>query len=253
MSRAVFLAAALVFGPLPALCQGTPGPTGGQTASSAAEGSASAKSGHVEVGEVLDRLAHSGIRDRLAAAADRVEDACADDIEELCGGITPGEGRLGACVRANADQLSRRCRLTLFIVSRKIRQTVADFADECGGSLRAQCAGAEKFGDCAEQKSESISPACHTMVVALRHAGQKLSNLKGVSVYSSDGKDVGQVVEAVRGPDGKIQSVQIQIGRLLGIGDKVVSIDADKLQEMRDRIALKLNTDQVRSQPEAKK
>jgi sporulation protein YlmC with PRC-barrel domain len=207
----------------------------------------------VEVGEILDRLAHSGLRDRLAAAADRVEDACADDIEELCGGVTPGEGRIAACVRANADQLSRRCRLTLFIVSRKIRQTVADFADECGGSLRAQCANAEKFGECAEQKSASISPACHTMVVALRHAGQKLSNLKGISVFSSDGKDVGQVVEAMRGPDGKIQSVQIQIGRLLGIGDKVVSIDAGKLQEIGDRIRLRLNADQVPSQPEVKK
>jgi sporulation protein YlmC with PRC-barrel domain len=91
------------------------------------------------------------------------------------------------------------------------------------------------------------------MVVALRHAGQRLSHLKGVSVFSSDGKDVGQVVEAIRGPDGKIQSVQIQVGRLLGIGDKVVAIDADKLQEIGDRIRLKLNADQVRSQPEAKK
>jgi sporulation protein YlmC with PRC-barrel domain len=253
MSRAVILAAALVFAPLPAVCQGTPGTTEGQTSSVTREGSPAAKSDHGEAREILDRLAHSGLKDRLAAAVDRVEDACASDIEELCGEVTPGEGRIAACVRANADQLSRRCRFTLFVVSRKIRQTVADFADECGASLRAQCAGAEKFGECAEQKSASISPACHTMVVALRHAGQKLANLKGVTVFSSDGKDVGQVVEAVRGPDGKIQSVQIQIGRLLGIGDKVVSIDADKLQEMRDRITLKLNADQVRSQPEAKK
>ena len=253
MSRAVILAAALVFSPLPALCQGAPGSTGGQTSSFTAEGSTTAKGDRGEMGEILDRLAHSGLRDRLAAAADRVEDACADDIEELCGGITPGEGRIAACVRANADQLSRRCRMTLFIVSRKIRQTVADFADECGGTLRAQCAGAEKAGECAEQKSASISPACHTMVIALRHAGQKLANLKGVSVFSSDGKDVGQVVEAMRGPDGKIQSVQIQIGRLLGIGDKVVSIDAGNLQEIGDRIRLKLNADQVRTQPEAKK
>jgi sporulation protein YlmC with PRC-barrel domain len=253
MSRAVFLATALAFAPLPALCQGAPGSTGGQTPSVSTEGSTSAKSDRGEIGDILDRLAHSGLKDRLAAAIDRVEDACADDIEELCGGTTPGEGRIAACVAANADQLSRRCRLTLFIVSRKIRQTVANFADECGGSLRAQCAGAEKFGECAEQKSASISPACHTMVVALRHAGQKLANLKGVSVLSSDGKDVGQVVEAVRGPDGKIQSVQIQIGRLLGIGDKVVSIDADKLQEIGDRIKLKLNADQVRWQPDAKR
>jgi sporulation protein YlmC with PRC-barrel domain len=253
MNRAVFLAAALLFAPIPALCQGTPGSTGGQTSSSTTQGTATANSDRGEVGEILDRLAHSGLRDRLAAAADRVEDACADDIEELCGGVSPGEGRIAACIRANADQLSRRCRMTLFIVSRKIRQTVADFADECGESLKAQCANTAKFGECAEQKSASISPACHTMVVALRHAGQKLSNLKGVSVFSSDGKDVGQIVDAVRGPDGKIQSVQIQIGRLLGIGDKVVAIDAGSLQEIRDRITLKLNADQVRSQPEAKK
>jgi sporulation protein YlmC with PRC-barrel domain len=253
MSRAIILAAALVFAPLPALCQGTPGGTGSQTSSFATEGSTSAKSNQGEAGAILDRLARSGLKDRLAAAVDRVEDACADDFEELCGGITPGEGRIAACVRANADQLSRRCRMTLFIVSRRIRQTVADFADECGGAVRAQCAGAEKIGECAEQKSASISPACHTMVVALRHAGQKLANLKGVSVFSSDGKDVGQVVQAVRGPDGKIQSVQIQIGRLLGIGDKVVAIEADKLQEIGDQIRLKLNADQVRSQPEAKK
>jgi len=247
------LAAALVFAPVPALCQGTPGSAGGQTSSITTEGSTSAKSDRGEVGEILDRLAHSGLKDRLAAAVDRVEDACADDIEDLCSGVTPGEGRIAACVTANADQLSRRCRMTLFIVSRKIKQTVANFADECGGSLKAQCAGAEKFGECAEQKSASISPACHTMVVALRHAGQKIANLKGVSVFSSDGKDVGQVVEAMRGPDGKIQSVQIQIGRLLGIGDKVVSIDADKLQEMGDRIRLKLGADQVRLLPEARR
>ena len=84
---------------------------------------------------------------------------------------------------------------------------------------------------------------------AVRHAGQGLSSLKGVTVYSSDDKDVGRVIEAVRGPDGKIQSVQIQIGRFLGLGDKVISISADKLQELGDRIKLKLGADQVRSLP----
>jgi sporulation protein YlmC with PRC-barrel domain len=252
MRKAAFLAAALVFAPAPALCQGTPGGTGGQTSSYTTQGRSTEESDRGEVGELLDRLAHSELKDRLAAAMDRVEDACADDFEELCGQVTPGEGRLAACVHANADQLSRRCRLTLFITSRRIRQAVANFADECGATLRAQCTGAGKFGECAEQKSASISPACHTMVIALRHAGQKLANLKGVTVFSSDGRDVGQVVQAVRGTDGKIQSVQIQIGRLLGIGDKVVAIDAGGLQEIGDRIRLKLNADQVRSLPEAK-
>jgi sporulation protein YlmC with PRC-barrel domain len=252
MSRAVILAATLVFAALPALGQDR-GSMGGQTASFDRQGGAPAMSERGGTGELLDRLAHSELKDRMAAAMDRVEDACAEDFEELCGGITPGEGRLAACIHANADQLSRRCRLTLLVVSRRIRQAVANFASDCGEAIRAQCANAEKPGECAEQKSASISPVCHTMVVALRHGAQNLAHLKGITVFSADGKDVGQVVEALRGPDGKIQSVQIQIGRLLGIGDKVVSIDAAALQEIGDRIRLRLNADQVRTLPEAKR
>jgi len=60
------------------------------------------------------------------------------------------------------------------------------------------------------------------------------------------------VVEAQRSPDGKLQSVQIQVGRFLGIGDKVVTIDGDKLQQLADRIRLSLNGDQVRNLPEAR-
>jgi len=250
MSKAILLAAALALAPLPALCQGAQGNRGGEASPQATEDGAAR---HGEMGDLLDRLSHSQLKDRLAAAVERVEDACADDIEELCGSLTPGEGRIAACVREHEDLLSRRCRLTLFLVSRRIRQAVSNFADECGSRLRAQCSNAEKLGECAEEKSASISPACHAMVAALRQAGQKLPNLKGVTVFSSDDNEVGRVVEAVRGPDGKIQLVQIQIGRLLGIGDKVVAISADRLQELGDRIKLKLGADQIRSLPEAKK
>ena len=86
----------------------------------------------------------------------------------------------------------------------------------------------------------------------MRRVGQNLPNLKGVTVYSADNQDVGRVLEAARGPDGKLQSVQIQIGRFLGLGDKVVSINADALQEIGDRIKLKLGSEQVRSLPQAK-
>ncbi len=109
------------------------------------------------------------------------------------------------------------------------------------------------MGECAEEKSASISPACHSMVLALRQVGQKLSNLKGVTVFSADDKEVGRVIEAVRGPDGKIQSVQIQVGRLLGIGDKVVNISVDRLQELGERIKLKMGADELRALPEVKK
>jgi len=253
MSKAVIFAAALVFAPLPALCEGTQQNSAGESSSYTTEDSMSENTGRGQLGDVLDRLSHSQLREELASAADRIEDACAADIEDLCGSTTPGEGRIALCIRANADQLSRRCRFTLFRVSRQIRQKVANIADECLNGLRAQCGNAQKIGECAEQKSASISPACHTVVAALRHAGQKLANLKGMAVFSSDNKDLGRIVEVTRAPDGKIQSVQIQIGRFLGLGDKVVTVDAGQLDQLANEIRLRLNSDQVRSLPEAKK
>jgi sporulation protein YlmC with PRC-barrel domain len=246
MSKAIILAAALVLVPLPAFCQGTQSNKSGEPSSSTTVGGAATDRGEME--ELLDRLSQSQLKDRLTAAVERVRDACAADIEELCGSVAPGEGRIAECVLDNADDLSRRCRLTLFRVSRNLRRVVANFADECANAIRTQCENAEKVGECAEQKSATISPACHTMVTTLRHASQQLSNLTGVTVLSSDGKDVGRVVEVVRGPDGKIQSVQIQVGRFLGLGDKVISMNADKLQELGERIKLKLGADQVMSE-----
>ena len=48
------------------------------------------------------------------------------------------------------------------------------------------------------------------------------------------------------------QSVQIQVGRLLGIGEKTITIDGSKLEQLQDRIRLMMSSDQVRSLPEAK-
>lgn len=74
----------------------------------------------------------------------------------------------------------------------------------------------------------------------------------GMSVYSSDNKNIGQVVEIVRGPDDKVQSIQVDIGRVLGLGTKVVTITAEKLERLPG-IKVLLSDAEVRSLPEAKK
>ncbi len=261
MNSVAIFAAALLLAPLPAAAQE---PTGSQnipqsfgspaTASpNPAENPASASENSERTGDLLDRLAQSDLRDRVASAVETVEGACSADIERFCGEVTPGEGRIALCMQAYADRLSRGCRFTLFRVSRNIRQAVANIADECLNGLKTQCGNAQNIGDCAEQKSASISPACHTVVAALRHAGQKLAALQNMPVYSADGKDLGKVVEVQRSPDGRIQSVQIQIGRFLGLGDKVVTINAGQFDELANRIMLRMNGDQVGSLPEAKK
>ena len=74
----------------------------------------------------------------------------------------------------------------------------------------------------------------------------------GMPVYSSDNKNLGQVVEVIKGSDNKVQSIQVDIGRVLGIGTKVITITSDKLERLPG-IKILLSEAEVRSLPEAKK
>jgi len=204
-------------------------------------------------GDVLERLVQGDLHDRLSSAVESVEEACAEDIEAYCGDVTPGEGRIARCMQAYNDRLSRRCRSTLLRTAHNIRNTVDNIAGECWNGIQAQCGNAQNVGECAVQKSASLSQSCQKIVAALQHAAQKVESLRDMPVFSSDDKDLGRVVEVMRSPDGKVQSVQIQLGRFLGLGDKVVTIDAGQFQELADQIKLKINSDQVRSLPEGKK
>jgi hypothetical protein len=71
--------------------------------------------------------------------------------------------------------------------------------------------------------------------------------------YSADGKDRGKVVDVVRAPNGNVQAVRIEVGRFLGIGDRVVTIERSQFDELADRIRLRLNSDAVRSLPDAQR
>jgi hypothetical protein len=44
--------------------------------------------------------------------------ACGPDYRALCGGERPGEGRIAACLRANAASLSDACKSALMSAGR---------------------------------------------------------------------------------------------------------------------------------------
>src|SRR5262245_20653377 len=54
-------------------------------------------------------LSEDEFRDRVAVAIQMVQGACATDIDDFCGKVTPGEGRLAFCMRAHEDQLNSTC------------------------------------------------------------------------------------------------------------------------------------------------
>jgi hypothetical protein len=199
--------------------------------------------------------AQSNLRDRVAGAIEAVQGACASDISNFCDSVTRGEGRVLLCMQAHEDQLSRRCQFALYRASRGLDRAinrVERIADACMNDIEAHCGDAERIGQCLVQKSGSFSQSCQIVLAGLRQAVQGLATLRGVPVYSADDKNVGQVVEVTRGPDGKVESIQVAVGRWLGIGDRVVTITAADFDQLADRIRLRLAGEEMRTMPEAK-
>jgi len=267
MNKALVFSAALLLMPLPAMSQQAQQP---QDQSQERGSTYSERDRDMDrtnergAGEdLLERLSKSDLRDRLSSAIERIEGACGDDIERFCGDITPGGGRIASCMQAYSDQLSRRCEFTLRRAVNRVQQAVENLADTCMTAVQQQCGDSDNVRQCVQQKRSSLPQSCQTIVAAVQagqalaaraqaQAGQQAQGLRGMPVFSSDGKNLGQVVQVERGPDGKIQSVQIQVGRLLGIGEKTITIDGSKLEQLQDRIRLMMSSDQVRSLPEAR-
>jgi sporulation protein YlmC with PRC-barrel domain len=246
MNKAVLLAAALVLAPLTLSSQElrdkereTPpvGRSGGQAVP----------------GERTDDQSRSALRDRVARAIEIVEDACAADIEDFCGKVTPGRSRLALCMLVHEDQLSNGCRSTLLGAARILKHKVDSVAEVCWNELQKLCGEADRIGQCLEQKRGSLSSTCQTIVEALAEkATHRLTALVGMPVYSADNKNLGRVVDVVKGSDDKLRSIQVDIGRTLGLGTKVVTIPAEKMERLPG-IKLLLSDAEVRSLPEAKK
>jgi len=190
----------------------------------------------------------SAFKERVADTIETVENACAADIDDFCGRVPAGDGRIALCMLAHEDQLSARCRFGLYRAARKLRSDVGRVAEACLQEVQTVCGETGKIRQCLEQKKDSLSSACQTVVAAV---GQRVHRLKGLPVYSSDNKNLGQIVEVIRGPDEKIQSIQVDIGRVLGLGTKVITITADKFEQLPG-IKLLMSEAEVRSLPEAK-
>jgi hypothetical protein len=243
MNKAVLVAAALVLAPM-ALWSQVPESKDSEAPAMREGGERTAPTERVE-----DQL-QSAFKDRVAEAIETIEHACSADIDDFCGNVTSGGGRVALCMLAHEDQLSGRCRMALYRVARRLRRNVDRVAEQCQNEIQTLCGGAGRVGQCLEQKRDSLSSPCRMIVGALEQRGPV--PLVGMSVYSSDHKNLGQIVDIVRGPDDKVQSIQVDIGRLLGLGTKVVTIKADKLEQM-PRIKVLLSDAEVRSLPEAKK
>jgi hypothetical protein len=75
----------------------------------------------------------------------------------------------------------------------------------------------------------------------------------GKPVYSSDGKDLGEIVAFTRASDNAVQEMHADIGGFLGMGETRVKLTPQQFKLQGDRAVLNLTQEQAKSLPKVEK
>ena len=106
-----------------------------------------------------------------------VADGCKAELESYCKDVTPGEGRILACLYSHQDKLSGKCEYALFDAAVQLERAVAALAyvvNECGDDLDEHCSsvavGEGRLLACIEKNDKKVSSRCKD---ALKEVGLK--------------------------------------------------------------------------------
>ncbi len=108
---------------------------------------------------------------------DSVEKGCMKELNRYCKKVTPGEGRLLACLYAHNDKLSGKCEYALYDAAVQLERAVAALtyvANECENDLEKYCAnvpaGEGRLLACLDKNEKKVSNRCKQ---AVKEAGLK--------------------------------------------------------------------------------
>ncbi len=106
-----------------------------------------------------------------------VANGCKVELEKYCKDVTPGEGRVLACLYAYGDKLSPKCEYALYDAATQLERAVAALsyvANECDADLDKYCSavapGEGRLLNCLEKKSKQLTKRCKE---ALKDVGLK--------------------------------------------------------------------------------
>jgi hypothetical protein len=96
-----------------------------------------------------------------------VTEGCKKELGTYCKGVTPGEGRVLACLYAYGDKLSNRCEYALYDASVQLERVInalSYVANECRDDLKAYCSavdpGEGRLLDCLQKNKAKVSKRC---------------------------------------------------------------------------------------------
>jgi hypothetical protein len=115
--------------------------------------------------------------DMAMGLIDSVKTGCEKELKTYCSDVTPGEGRVLACLYAREDKLSGRCEYALYDAAAQLERAVQALtyvANECGDDLKANCAGIKpgegRLLQCLNKNDAKVSKRCKQ---ALKDTGLK--------------------------------------------------------------------------------
>ena len=98
---------------------------------------------------------------------DTVANGCKAELEKYCANVTPGEGRVLACLYAYGDKLSGRCEYALYDAAVQLERAVAALSytvNECSADLKKYCANVEagegRLLECLQKNDAQVSNRC---------------------------------------------------------------------------------------------
>ena len=106
-----------------------------------------------------------------------VAKGCEKELASYCKDVTPGEGRILACLYAHSDKLTGQCEYALYDAAVQLERFVAALsyvANECDADMDKFCAevavGEGRLLNCLEENTEKVSARCNQ---ALKDVGAK--------------------------------------------------------------------------------
>ena len=96
-----------------------------------------------------------------------VAKGCEKELTSYCKDVTPGEGRILACLYAHSDKLTGQCEYALYDAAAQLERFVAALsyvANECDADLERFCAdiavGEGRVLKCLDENSSKINERC---------------------------------------------------------------------------------------------
>jgi hypothetical protein len=100
-----------------------------------------------------------------------VAKGCEKELQGYCKNVTPGQGRILACLYAHSDKLSGKCEYALYDAAVQLERAVAALtyvANECMDDLESLCsqvpAGQGRLISCLNENKEKVSDRCKSAI-----------------------------------------------------------------------------------------